>query len=195
MENIIKRIRQYYPVSDESIAELASHFKKLELPRKHLLIEGGKLDRNVYFIERGFCRSYSIRDGEERTIWFSAEGDITFAMKDLYHNKPGYEYVELLEPCLMYAIPIDELNELYRTNIEIANWSRVAHQECLLLADQIHIDRLFLPAKERYEKLINDWPELIHRANLGHIASFLGITMQSLSRLRSAQTSILTNGK
>ncbi|MGL4483012.1 MAG: hypothetical protein ACRCTW_10910 [Lactococcus garvieae] len=63
------------------------------------------------------------------------------------------------------------------------------------MADQIHIDRLFLPAKERYEKLINDWPELIHRANLGHIASFLGITMQSLSRLRSAQTSILTNGK
>ena len=99
--------------------------KKLELPKKHLLIHGGVSDRHVYFIEKGFCRSYCLRDGEEITIWFSREGDITFAMKDLYHNQPGYEYVELLEDCELYAIRIDELNQIYETNIEIANWGRI----------------------------------------------------------------------
>ena len=93
MENIIKGIRQYYPVSDSSLEVLFSYMKKMELPKKHLLIHGGVLDRHVYFIEKGFCRSYCLRDGEEITIWFSREGDITFAMKDLYHNQPGYEYV------------------------------------------------------------------------------------------------------
>ena len=82
MENIIKGIRRYYPVSDSSLEMLFSHMKKLELPKKHLLIHGGVSDRHVYFIEKGFCRSYCLRDGEEITIWFSREGDITFAMKD-----------------------------------------------------------------------------------------------------------------
>lgn len=184
MENIITSIKHHYPVSDSSIQELSEHLTPLELPRKHLLIESGKLDRNVYFIERGFCRSYCLRDGKERTIWFSREGDITFAMKDIYHNEPGYEYVELLEDCLFYVIPVDELNELYRTNIEIANWSRVIHQECLLQMDQLYIDRLFLSSKERYEKLIKEYPDLLQRANLGHLAAFLGMTQQNLSRLR-----------
>lgn len=83
MENIIKGIRQYYPVSDSSLEVLFSHMEKLELPKKHLLIRGGVADRHVYFIEKGFCRSYCLHDGEEITIWFSREGDITFAMKDL----------------------------------------------------------------------------------------------------------------
>ena len=184
MKNIVASIKRYYPVSDKTIEELSSHFEVLKLPRKHLLIEGGKLDRNVYFIEQGFCRSYCLRDGKEMTTWFSREGDITFAPKNLYHNKPGYEYVELLENCLFYVIPIETLNELYRTNIEIANWSRVIHQECLLQLDQIYIDRLFLSAKDRYEKLIKAYPDLLQRANLGHVASFLGMTQQNLSRLR-----------
>ena len=110
MENIIKGIRQYYPVSDSSLEVLFSYMKKMELPKKHLLIHGGVLDRHVYFIEKGFC---------------------TFAMKDLYHNQPGYEYVELLEDCELYAIRIEDLNQIYETNIEIANWGRVIHQECL----------------------------------------------------------------
>ncbi len=53
-------------------------------------------------------------------------------MKDLYHNQlTGYEYVELLEDCELYAIRIEDLNQIYETNIEIANWGRVIHQECL----------------------------------------------------------------
>ena len=185
MENIIKGIRQYYPVSDSSLEVLFSHMEKLELPKKHLLIRGGVADRHVYFNEKGFCRSYCLHDGEEITIWFSREGDITFAMKDLYHDEPGYEYVELLEDCELYAIRIEDLNRIYETNIEIANWGRVIHQECLLYMDMHHINQLYLPAKERYEQLLREQPDVIHRAQLGYIASFLGMTPQNLSRLRS----------
>ncbi len=117
MQNIIEGIRRYYPVSDNSLNILFSKMKKLELPKKHLLIKGGVIDRHVYFIEKGFTRSYCLHDGKEMTIWFSREGDITFAMKDLYHNEPGYEYVELLENCTLYAIAINDLNTLYETNI------------------------------------------------------------------------------
>lgn len=86
MENIIKSIRQFYPVSDASLELLFRKMKRLDLPKKHLLIRGGVIDRHVYFIEKGVCRSYCLLDGQEITIWFSREGDVTFAMKDLYHR-------------------------------------------------------------------------------------------------------------
>lgn len=185
MENIIKGIRQYYPVSDSSLEVLFSYMKKMELPKKHLLIHGGVLDRHVYFIEKGFCRSYCLRDGEEITIWFSREGDITFAMKDLYHNQPGYEYVELLEDCELYAIRIEDLNQIYETNIRNCQLGTCHSSGMFVVHGYSPYQRLYLPAKERYEQLLREQPDVIHRAQLGYIASFLGMTPQHLSRLRS----------
>ena len=149
MQNIIDGIRRYYPVSDNSLNILFSKMKKLELPKKHLLIKEGVIDRHVY--------------------------------------EPGYEYVELLENCTLYAIAINDLNNLYETNIEIANWGRVIHQECLLYMDQHHNDQLFLSAKERYAQLLKELPDVIHRANQNYISSYLEITPQHLSRLRAVK--------
>lgn len=185
MENIIHGIRRFWPVSDESLNKLFDRMTRLELPKRHLLTVGGKQSHHVYFIKKGFARSYCIHEGKEVTIWFSREGDMTFAMKSLYHNEPGYEFVELLEDSILYVISIDDLNTLYTTDIDIANWSRVAHQECLLYMDQHHNNRLFLSARQRYEIFLKEQPDVINRANLGYIASFLGITQQHLSRLRA----------
>ena len=185
MKNITESIRRHWQVSDASLQELFDKMTRIELPKKHLLIRGGEVSRYLYFIEKGFARSYCLHKGKEVTIWFSREGDMTFAMKSLYHNEPGYEYVELLEDSVLYAIAIADLNRLYETNHELANWSRVAHQECLLFMDQHHNNRLFLSAAERYAMLLKELPDVIHRANLGYIASYLGITQQHLSRLRA----------
>lgn len=187
LSNITKGIRTLYPVSDASLRLLFEKFRRLELPKKTLVIKAGTIDGHVYFIEKGFARSYCLHDGKETTIWFSREGDITFAMKDLYHNEPGYENVELLEDSILYAIEIKDLNSLYETNIEIANWGRIIHQECLLYMDQHHNAQLFLPAKERYEIFLKESPDVIQRANLTYIASYLGITPQYLSFLRTGK--------
>lgn len=104
--NIIKSIRSYYPVSDESINQLIEHFTVHYFPAKYLIIRGGVIDRNVYFIEKGLTRSYCLVDGNEHTTWFSKEGDITFGLLCLYHNKAGFEFVETVEPTLAYSIPV-----------------------------------------------------------------------------------------
>ena len=130
--NIINSIRKFYPVSDESVAELTGHFTPLFLPKKHLLIKGGVLDRHVYFIEKGFCRSYCILNGKEITIWFSREGDITFAMKDLYHNKiwAGWEMRSYILPSdfdlcekrfYFNSLPLRQITDFYHDKpIDIA---------------------------------------------------------------------------
>ena len=182
MENIVRTIRAYYPVSDEALAALTHGFekqvfpaktqkqtqkkKKQKKPNKTLIIRAGQFDRQFHFIEKGLTRSYTLHDGKEITTWFSMEGDVACGSWDLYRNKAGFEYVETLEETLVYSISIETLNELYKSDIDIANWMRVLQQENFLRLQDIHISRLNLSAYERYEKLMSECPALFHRVTL-----------------------------
>ena len=185
MRNIINKIRKYYFVSDEAIAIITSCFKEHTFPAKTIIIQAEKLDRQVFFIEKGITRSYVLHNGKEITTWFSMEGDVTCGSWDLYRKKAGFEYVETLEKTLAYSISIDKLNELYQLHIDIANWMRVLQQENFLLLQETHINRLNLSVKERYKKLQQDFPNICNRVNLGYIASYLGTTLPTLSKIRS----------
>ncbi len=124
-------------------------------------------------------------DGNEVTTSFSGEGDIVFSMDELYYNKVSEEYVEALEDLVAYRIGIGDLLGLFRTNIEIANWGRIIHQNEYRRLHRSHRDRLTLSAGERYGEFRKQFPQVCQRVQLGYIASYLGITMPTLSRLRS----------
>lgn len=185
MENIKAKIRGYYPVSDEAMVALTGSFTQCIFPSKEIIIRAGRLDRQVYFIEKGITRSYVLHNGREITTWFSQEGDAACGSWDLYRKKAGFEYVETLEETIAYSISVEQLDKLYRSYIDLANWMRVLQQENFLRLQDIHIRRLNWSAQERYEHLIKECPDLFQRVNLGYIASFLGITQQSLSRIRA----------
>ena len=85
----------------------------------------------------------------------------------------------------LYAIPIKELEALYFNNIEIANWSRILHQDAFIVNEKRLISRLYQTAEERYTELLETRPELFQRVNLGYIASYLGISQVTLSHLRN----------
>lgn len=185
MENVIEKIKTYYPVSAEALEALTSLFEKIVFPAKTIIIHAGKLDRKVYFIEKGITRSYVLHGGKEITTWFSMEGDAACGSWDLCRHKAGFEYVETLEETTAYSVSVEQLDALYRSYIDLANWMRVLQQENFLRLQDTHIRRLNWPAQERYEHLTRECPGLFLRVNLGYIASFLGITQQSLSRIRS----------
>lgn len=185
MESIIRKIRTYYPVSDEALEALVCLFKRCVFPAKTIIIHAGKLDRKVYFIEKGITRSYVLHGGTQITTWFSKEGDAACGSWDLYRHKAGFEYVETLEETTAYSISVEQLDKLYRSYMDLANGMRVLQQENFLRLQDIHIQRLNWSAQERYEYLTKECPELFQRVKLGYIASFLGITQQSLSRIRA----------
>ena len=104
MENIIKKIKQDYPVSDQSIDLLVPCLKPHRFPKKYQLIKEGIYCKVAYFIEKGMTRSYWLVDGEEITTSFSCEGNIVFSMDELYYNKLSEEFVESLEDMEVYEI-------------------------------------------------------------------------------------------
>ena len=124
-------------------------------------------------------------DGEEYTTSFGSEGGIVFSMDELYYNKKSEEYVETLEEVEAYRINISDLKNLMETNLELCNWGRIIHQNEYRRLHRSHKERLSLPAKERYEEFQKQFPEICKKVNLKYIASYLGITLSTLSRLRS----------
>jgi len=90
-----------------------------------------------------------------------------------------------LEYCTLYQLKIDDLRQLFETDIHIANWGRKLAEKELVKTEELFISRQFRTASQRYEELLTKQPEIIKRVQLGYIASYLGITQVSLSRIRS----------
>lgn len=188
MKNVIDKIKSVYPVSDETIRELESRLTLCRFPKKHRLIRENTYSKYAYFIEKGMTRSFWPVNGEEITTSFSCEGGIVFSMDELYYNKASEEVVETLEEVEAYRISLADLTRLWETNIELCNWGRIAHQDEYRRLHRSHQERLTLPAKERYEAFKAQFPDVCRRANLSYIASYLGITLSTLSRLRAGES-------
>lgn len=175
-----------YPLPETSAQKLEHAIKEVNLPKGHLLFKEGKVETDVYLIKKGILRAYSIHDGNEVTFWFGHEGDTAISMKSYVLNLPGYESIDLLEDSELYHIKANELQKLYSEDIHIANWGRKFAENELIKTEERLISRQFKSATERYHDLLNNTPQLLQRVQLGHIASYLGITQVSLSRIRSA---------
>lgn len=178
-------INDILPVPEPSLDRLVSQFYALTRPKGDLLHRPDKPESNLFFLSKGLARAYSIHNGQEITFWFGTEGAPLLSMKNYVSDLPSYEYVELLEECELYGIGVKVLRKLFETDIHIANWGRAFAEQELLKTEERLISRQFRSAETRYLELLNSFPELIQRVQLRHIASYLGITPVSLSRIRA----------
>lgn len=185
MDRVIEIMRRLCPVSDESVSALKACVEMCEFPRRYQLVRAGSRAGYAFFIARGMTRSFWMEGGEEITTSFSVEGGIVFSMDELYYDEPSQEYVETMEPVVVYRIAIEDLRRLWETLLDLANWGRIIHQNEYRRLHRSHKERLTLSAKDRYEAFVDQFPEVSRRAQLGYVASYLGITLSTLSRLRA----------
>lgn len=178
-------MRSQYPLSDDAVRLLLEKVELCRFPKRTLLVSAGRFCKYAYFLEQDMTRLFWLVNGEEITTSFSTEGGIVFSMDELYFNKESEEFVETLEDVVAYRILLTDLLHLFETNLELANWGRVIHQIEYRRLHRSHKERLTLPAKERYEQFQEQFPEVCQRAQLGFIASYVGVTLPTLSRIRS----------
>lgn len=183
--NAIDLINRIYPLPTESGHRLEEFITEAAFPKGHILLRENKIERDIYFIKKGIVRAYTCKDGDEVTFWFGKEGEVILSMRSYTQSQKSYETIELLEDCVLYKLPTDQLQLLFREDIHIANWGRKLAEQELIRTEKRLISRQFSTAAERYEELIQNDPQLLQRVQLGHIASYLGITQVSLSRIRA----------
>lgn len=178
-------LQSVYPLPQAAAETLAAACSPVEKPKGTLLFRAGRLESEIYFIEKGIVRAFCDQADHEVTFWFGQEGAVVLSYNSYIHNKPGYEFVELLENASLFRLSCDALQHLFLRDIHIANWGRKMAEKELVRTEERLISRQFRTAAERYAELLQQTPELLQRVQLGHIASYLGINQVTLSRIRA----------
>ena len=182
IRTIISRI---HSLPESSLEKLEESLTRVDRPKGFRLTETGKVESNVFFLSEGIARAYLPVDGKEVTFWIGAEGSTLMSMKSFVNDEKGYETIELMEDSVLYMLERGQLYRLFEEDIHIANWGRkFAERECIK-SEQLFISRQFNTSLERYQDLIADYPDILQRVPLGIIASYLGISQVSLSRIRA----------
>ncbi len=184
--NFEEIILRTHPLPAPSMQLLKERTTELWLPKGSHILKHGKVERSIFFIRRGIARAFVLTDGREVTFWIGQEGATIVSLKGYVRNEPGYETVELMEDTLLFRLRHADLQELFTRDVHIANWGRKYAESELLATEQRLITFLQSPAKERYEALLRGAPELLQRLPLSSIASYLGVTPVSLSRIRAS---------
>lgn len=168
-----------------SMERMAACMEEVAYAKGTRILRAGKTERNVFFIKKGIVRAFVSTHGREITFWLGAEGTPVVSMKSYVSGLPGYESVECIEDTVLYVLRHDTLTSLFADDVNIANWGRRFAEKEMLRTEERLIPQLFTTAAERYSSLMANHPELLRRVPLEHLASYLGVTPVSLSRIRA----------
>jgi CRP-like cAMP-binding protein len=185
MNSLFDHINQYCQLGQPAIQSMGSVLEKVSLPKNSYLISEGKICNHVYFLEKGCLRGYYNLDGKEVSHWFGFENNFVTSFYSFITKKPSIENIQLIEDCTLWAIQYDNLQKLYNQYAEIERLGRIMHERYYVMLEERFVSNHFKEARERYENLVAHSPHILQRIPLGYIASYLGITQETLSRIRS----------
>lgn len=184
MENTRASIKSIFQLDNTSLDHLLSLGSKRTFRKREILFHPESYHHYLHFIESGVVRAYTHYKGKEVTFWLGMEGDIVFPYRTYMFGESSYETVELLEDCTFYSYLIKDLVDLFESDLKWASWGRKFAEKELVKMEERFISYLFKTARERYNQLIDEKPGIFNRIQLQYIASFLGMTQVSLSRIR-----------
>lgn len=159
--------------------------KKKECPKKTWLLNEGDISNYLIFIERGCVRSWFNRDGDDITVQFFFEGSFVSSFESFKNSKPSLFNLETIEPSVLYVIHKDDLFTAGKILSELKDIINDFLSIRLYHYQKLFLSRIKNSPQRRYEELIKESPEIIKRVPHHYIASYLGITPVSLSRIRN----------
>ena len=190
-QQIIEQTQGFFEFLPSECQQDFIQYSKLRTFEKgEIAVREGQHSKTAYFILQGCSRSYYIKDGKDVSDWFAFENEFVSPVVSFFSDKANPHYIEFLEESLVLEFTkytLDMLSEKYPQFQRII--TNVVTESMLNLCERLY-NIQFTKAEERYEHLISVYPQITNRVSLTHIASFLGITLETLSRIRSAKVRI-----
>ena len=155
------------------------------LSKNEYLLTEGKICHHLFFLQQGALRGFYRLDGKDITHWFGFEKDFVTSFHSFITQKPAVENIQLLEGSVLWSISRDTLTRLFNQHQDIERLVRIAYEKYYIRLEERFVNAQFKTATERYENLVRQTPHIIDRVPLGFIASYLGISQETLSRIRS----------
>ena len=191
MDTLLKKIinetvNQRFPeMSTESRDLLCTIITRREMEKGELLLKEGQVSRHFVIVGKGMVRQFYYKNGKDVTEHFSLESDVVICIESILLQQPTRLMIEALEAGTLYMIPADQFLKLSKESWEINMFYRKMLEFSLILSQKKADSWRFETARERYLRLMADQPEVVQRAPLAHIASYLLMTPETLSRVRA----------
>lgn len=184
--------RRYSTMTHDELDLLESILVPMKFAKNEKILAEGEVCEYIYWIAKGLVRQFYYKNGKEMTEYMATENHVCMCIESLFNEKPTHLQVIALEPTIIFALPQKQLEAVAMKSVNIQILYRKILEESLILS-QIRADMLrFESAIDRYQKLVKRSPQLVMRAPLVYIASYLQMTPETLSRVR---TQTLLEGK
>ena len=170
---------------EEELVEICQAHEKVVFQKGDLILEEGKTANEYYILEKGLARSF-VNDfnGNEVTTHFFVENEIIIEVSSLFQRIPTQENIVCITDCVCRKIDFDTFQELYHKMKNLSEWGRAWMSNELFAYKQRSVEMFTLSATKRYLNLLEQKPQVVQFAPLKQIASYLGVTDTSLSRIR-----------
>ncbi|WP_115808993.1 Crp/Fnr family transcriptional regulator [Winogradskyella pacifica] len=184
MEKLKNCILSQVSIEKKSMDNILSVFEPLEINKGEFLIKSGKICRKMAFIESGHMRMYDIVDGKEITLWIGSDGRFITSLSSFIFETKNNWNIQAITDCKLYIINRKNHFRLNKTEPKWLEFDNILLANSFTLLEKNMFSQLHTTAKQRYNSLLKEEPELFKNVPLQYIASMLGITPESLSRLR-----------
>lgn len=186
--------RRYSTMTHDELDMLESILVAKKYAKNEKILTEGEICENIYWIVKGLVRQFYYKNGKELTEYMATENTICMCIESLFREQPTHLQMMAIEPTLLYCLPKAKLEAVAMKSVNIQILYRKILEESLILS-QVRADMLrFESALDRYQKLVKKSPQLVLRAPLVYIASYLQMTPETLSRVRT-QTLVGNDGK
>jgi CRP-like cAMP-binding protein len=181
---LYKKVISLAAMSEANLEKLFGSVTVRRVKKKENILSERQVCKNVYFVESGYLRLFTYKDGAEINTGFIFENNFATNLKSLRLVGPSDTTIQAGEDSILYVFEKDTLLGLYKESPEIESFGRILLEQ-LLMAQEEHANlfKIFTPA-ERYKHLQTNHPQLLQRVSLSQLASYLGVARETLSRIR-----------
>lgn len=172
-------------LSDSLKAELVRRMHAKTFKKGELVHSSERICTHSYFIQKGIFRTYFLKEGKEISEYFCAEGEWVNSPRSFMQRVPDLYSIDAIEPAEAYSLHVDDLVFLFENFPEMERYSRLSMGSLFGHFMERISSLRFTSAKEKYEHFCQVYADIQHRIPLGMVASYLGITQETLSRVRS----------
>ncbi len=184
MNLLIEEFKKFGTISADAELEFHKRVVREERRKGSFYIKEGQSSAGLFIIKKGLVRMFYKKNDKEINSLFAIEKEVITSSRTFFSGLPSKENIQFLEDSIIYSISRNNLFELCDLYPEINTIERLATEAYSIALE----DRIFslqtLSATERYDELVRDYPQILQRVSLGHVASYLGVTLETISRIR-----------
>ena len=192
MQELTDYISSIFSLPRSEVNVIANQFSIIQLKKGDYLLKTGKVCDKISFIKSGFIRMYREVNGKEVTQWISSRGNFVTDIASFTFQSSGRWNLMALTDCELFTINRKKYTNAVKTIPDWAEIDKLFITRCLITVEENAFSQLYMTAEERYKRLFTENPELFNQVPLQYIASMLGITPETLSRLRTRSAQVIS---